>query len=626
MYSAKENSALLVLQSQEQYLALLNSGLNHANGFILISGEPGTGKSTLLELWRSQLSGRQFKTAKVSDVAGPANALLTMMLADLYQSVQGFQTSQLLNHMCEFLNTQRLAQKSSVFIIDNAEYLSQQCLEVLAQLMAAMPKEDKLFHIVLCGSDTLCDKLADAQFSVIQKQINLNCLIQPLGQAETLEFINKYLESRQWQGGFNGYSNKLADIFALSSGVLSAIKKYCDLFFLSEVQKNISAQDIVFESEVLQAASHSVDSFVEKSEKKNSRIKAESISNHFTHIVFDDDSPHHAMPLAPSSVTIHKKSGINKPVFTTIAASYIMSAIIAMMLFHQQQVDENEQKNIKPLRIATIEPEARIQSDHAAAEQVSTNTESLRVDTQENNQISELVSDNVLLTAKEQQANDSALAEVKAAPPLVETVVSPENPVKQTLAQSVELPTSNIDPTPIANATEVINSPIEQIKPSRKDETASMAESKPLMLASVDTNKAKAFTVNTLNVINNPFDELALGAVLAKFEVAYQYGDLQRILNLLANDVQSNQVTGKQHLSAEYEKLFSITEMRRMNIRNVEWQVGGQEVLGEGTFKVKVRERGSNRNNTYTGNIVLRIKQENNKLLINEIHYNYSNL
>ncbi len=115
-----------------------------------------------------------------------------------------------------------------------------------------------------------------------------------------------------------------------------------------------------------------------------------------------------------------------------------------------------------------------------------------------------------------------------------------------------------------------------------------------------------------------------LRTLLDRFRNAYESGDIDELQHLLADDAHSDQDQSRDAIVRSYQKLFSLTSDRHMQLSNLRWQSSGDTVQCEGQFGVHVKEKGRNWQSSYNGKISLRIEKRNGQLLITALNYSYA--
>ena len=141
-----------------------------------------------------------------------------------------------------------------------------------------------------------------------------------------------------------------------------------------------------------------------------------------------------------------------------------------------------------------------------------------------------------------------------------------------------------------------------------------------LSTTSSDSNR-KTLKADAIPAISN--DDLQ--ALLFKLSNAYQMGNLQQLVSTFAPDIHSSDGSNRKQLEHDYQRLFDITDTRRLAIRDVKWHKKDKQMLGSGDFQVQIREKGANNYTTYEGKISFTVAKELNNIVIKRLDYDYNN-
>src|SRR5882672_1653791 len=173
-------------------LAQLLYGVRERKGFIVLSGEIGTGKTTLLRTLLERLD-RDTHVAYVHNSALGIEGLLEYMLQDWGVKSTGVTHAQRLFELNEFLIDQHRQDLSPVLVIDEAQNLSVPTLEAVRLLSNFETSSQKLMQILLVGQPELRDKLNSPELRQLKQRIGLRCHIGPLSPEEARLYIRHRL-------------------------------------------------------------------------------------------------------------------------------------------------------------------------------------------------------------------------------------------------------------------------------------------------------------------------------------------------------------------------------------------------------------------------------------------------
>src|SRR6266567_1682274 len=159
---------------REAFAHLLYGIDNHA-GFIELTGEVGTGKTTVLRTLFEQLDERGVRTALIFNPCLSAQDLMRSINREFGIPWEGLNSSELLDHLNRFLLAENGAGRTVVLVIDEAQNLEPQVLEQVRLISNLETKTDKLIQIVLAGQPELQKLLGRTELRQLAQRINIVC-------------------------------------------------------------------------------------------------------------------------------------------------------------------------------------------------------------------------------------------------------------------------------------------------------------------------------------------------------------------------------------------------------------------------------------------------------------------
>ncbi len=181
-------SFLCLTPGHREALAQLTYGVQEKKGFILLTGEVGTGKTTLLRALLNRLPKGTAVAYAVNSTL-PFDELLEYLLEDLGVPNAGVSRAQRLMALYRFLTEQYRAGINNVLIIDEAQNLDLDTLEQIRLLSNFETTSEKLVQIVLAGQPELRRRLALPELRQLKQRIALRCKIEPMSPEETRGYI-----------------------------------------------------------------------------------------------------------------------------------------------------------------------------------------------------------------------------------------------------------------------------------------------------------------------------------------------------------------------------------------------------------------------------------------------------
>ncbi len=184
---------LFLTRPIQEALASLTYGIQNRKGFILLTGEVGTGTTTLLNRLLGWLRGQRVATAYIFNSRLSVNDLFDLMLAEFEIPCESREKSQIVLRLNQWLLERYRAGETAVLIVDEAQNLSPDVLEEIRLLTNLETSTEKLLQIVLTGQPELEEKLKAPQVRQLRQRITLRCHTAALTLEETFGYIAERL-------------------------------------------------------------------------------------------------------------------------------------------------------------------------------------------------------------------------------------------------------------------------------------------------------------------------------------------------------------------------------------------------------------------------------------------------
>ncbi|HMG02203.1 MAG TPA: AAA family ATPase [Edaphobacter sp.] len=174
-------------------LACLEYGISARKGFTVLTGEVGTGKTTLLKRALASFSSRRISTAFVFNPRLEVLDFLEFVLADFGITSANRTKSGMLLQLNRWLIERFRMEETCVVVIDEAQNLSWELLEEIRLLTNLETSSEKLLQIILSGQPELEEKLRHPSVRQLRQRISLWCRTQPLTETQTHAYVGERL-------------------------------------------------------------------------------------------------------------------------------------------------------------------------------------------------------------------------------------------------------------------------------------------------------------------------------------------------------------------------------------------------------------------------------------------------
>jgi len=217
----------------EEALANLIYGVQSRKGFIVLTGEVGTGKTTMLECLRDFLNAQQIAFASLFNSRLSVEQFFEMISYDFDLRCNRLSKTEVLLSLNNMLLERATVGRTTVLIVDEAHNLEWDVLEEIRLLGNLENRRGKLLQIVLAGQQELDSKLERPEFRQLKQRISLRCALRGFDLEESAAYIN----SRMARAGIKDQTiiprRIIEKIHHRSQGIPRLINSICDNLLLT---------------------------------------------------------------------------------------------------------------------------------------------------------------------------------------------------------------------------------------------------------------------------------------------------------------------------------------------------------------------------------------------------------
>jgi len=214
-------------------MAYLEYGLHQNEGFIVVTGDVGAGKTTILRSLLSKLDPAQVVAGQLVSTQLDAEDMLRLAASSFGLRTKDVEKSELLLSLEAFLVATTQQGKRVLLIIDEAQNLTPRAVEELRMLSNFQLETHALLQSFLVGQPEFRRTMQSPEMSQLRQRVIAACHIGPMDLEETRGYIEHRLTCVGWKGDPQFLSGAIEAVFQGSSGVPRRINSICDRLLLS---------------------------------------------------------------------------------------------------------------------------------------------------------------------------------------------------------------------------------------------------------------------------------------------------------------------------------------------------------------------------------------------------------
>jgi general secretion pathway protein A len=221
---------LFATARHNEALASIVHGVLRHKGFIVVTGEVGTGKTLLVRCLLELLRRQDIASANIFNPCLSPLEFLRYIVGDLGIKTAYQDKGSLLLELNNYLIARHRKNTTTVLIVDEAQHLEPELLEEIRLLTNLETSQQKLLQIVLVGQPELDQKMDSPDLRQLKQRIALRCQLEPLQEEDTQSYILRRLQ----RAGANAHANTMfpaetiASVYRYSRGIPRLINTVCE--------------------------------------------------------------------------------------------------------------------------------------------------------------------------------------------------------------------------------------------------------------------------------------------------------------------------------------------------------------------------------------------------------------
>ena len=220
-------------------IAHLNFGLAQGEGFIIITGEVGAGKTTIVEWLRTQVDPSTYTMARVSTTQVSENDLFRLAMAGFGVEDEGLGKAALLRRFEGVLREHQAAGRRCLLIVDEVQNLSLAALEELRMLSNITVDGRSALQTILLGQPQFRRMLASPDLDQLRQRVLTSYHLGPLSREETRAYIEHRLHAVGWTSDPFWHPGAFEAVFRHSGGIPRRINRLCSRLLLFGVLEEV---------------------------------------------------------------------------------------------------------------------------------------------------------------------------------------------------------------------------------------------------------------------------------------------------------------------------------------------------------------------------------------------------
>ncbi len=222
----------------EEILSVIEYQLNKRKGFLVLTGDVGTGKTLLCRTLINKLIN--FKTSLILNPFLNEVEILRYICIDfgIINKDDNVHTGKLFHYLTEFLVNLYKNNKNALIIVDEAQNLSFQAFEMIRHISNIELEDTKLVQILFVGQTELIDKINLPELRQLKQRISTILELKPLNKDECIHYINFRIQESLKYKKFIFKNNAFKNIYKYTKGYPREINRLCETALITAFGNN----------------------------------------------------------------------------------------------------------------------------------------------------------------------------------------------------------------------------------------------------------------------------------------------------------------------------------------------------------------------------------------------------
>ncbi|MDE3009410.1 MAG: XrtA-associated ATPase [Pseudomonadota bacterium] len=213
-------------------LAYLKYGVNQGEGFIVVTGDVGAGKTTLIRSLRRHLDAEQLVVAQLVSTQVGGDDMLRMIATAFGLTTDRISKATILQRLEAFLAEQQAQGKRALLLVDEAQNLGASALEELRMVSNFQIGEKSLLQSFLVGQPEFRDTMQAEHMEQLRQRVIASCHLGPLDAGETRAYIEHRLVTAGWHDDPAFSADAFTAIYQATGGIPRQINMLCNRLML----------------------------------------------------------------------------------------------------------------------------------------------------------------------------------------------------------------------------------------------------------------------------------------------------------------------------------------------------------------------------------------------------------